>query len=72
MLIGALAATVGHEPLAVRVGGHVGAVDSHVAAKVGHRVTQAGGHAVDAAGEHVAVHLRIALSDTPYRRPTAR
>jgi dTDP-4-amino-4,6-dideoxygalactose transaminase len=55
----ALAATLGDEPLAVGVGGHVGAVDGDVAAKFGKLRVQARGHAVEAAVEHVAVGAEL-------------
>jgi hypothetical protein len=57
--VGTLAATLAHEPLAVGVGGHVGAVDGDVAAKLGKLRVQAGGHAVKAPVEHVAVEAEL-------------
>jgi hypothetical protein len=56
---GALAPTLADEPLTVRVRGHVGPVDGDVAAKLGKLGVQGGGHAVNAAVQHVAVGAEL-------------
>jgi hypothetical protein len=57
--LGALAATMGGEPLAVGVGGHVAAINGDVAAVRGKLGAHGGGHAVDAARQHVAVEPEL-------------
>jgi hypothetical protein len=51
----ALGTALGEVALAVRVGGHVGAVDGDVLAHAGHQLVQPGGHAVEARGERGGV-----------------